>query len=382
MRSFVFRSITVLLIAASSVAAGASPAAAADVPPGAAARVVAAMNAERANHGLAPLVYVGGDSAQCAADAYRASGNQHPPGCDWSEGGLVGMEMSERTGNGDASAARSWVSSPSHAVSLLNSGASKVRVGVACGTDGTMFIVAQVLGDPFDPSPSANAPVTSASAGERCIMPAPPTTPAPTTPPPTSPPPTVPPVTAAPPSKPVGSAGGPHTPTGGTQTPPNNPGKVDVPVKPGAKPGAKDPSCTDLGRTNIAKGEVGYRPALDADNDGVACESNGEDAAAPGNTTSTSAPAADSDDQSDDTDSNEDAAATSVVPSNPKADPVSARTPAPAETDKANGNDLPVVLLIMFTASAVSIGAYFLWRRSTRPASGTGEGLLVESSVE
>ena len=73
----------------------------------------------------------------------------------------------------------------------------------------------------------------------------------------------------------------------GTVTEPLAKAPVKAPSKDPAKapaaltriPAADTSSCTALGRTDVSRLDADYRPALDRDNDGIACESSGADGA-------------------------------------------------------------------------------------------------------
>lgn len=73
----------------------------------------------------------------------------------------------------------------------------------------------------------------------------------------------------------------------GTVTGPLAKAPVKAPSKDPAKapsaltriPAADTSSCTALGRTDVSRLDADYRPALDRDNDGIACESSGADGA-------------------------------------------------------------------------------------------------------
>lgn len=55
------------------------------------------------------------------------------------------------------------------------------------------------------------------------------------------------------------------------------PGTLRLPTL--SRPAADTSSCTALGRTDVSRLDSDYRAALDRDNDGIACESNGADGA-------------------------------------------------------------------------------------------------------
>lgn len=202
---------------------------------------VSAINAERSARGLPALAFDGGSSAQCAADAYKATGQPHPPGCDWSTA-FPTLEASY-SGSTSGNAVRGWMGSDVHRKIIMNPGGEGIRVGVACA-DGILFAVVQVSDPDFDwdnSTPAASPVVTPAGSGSGCPSTPPPPPPPP--PPPTTQAPT--PTTQAPP--PPSSPGGSSTP--GTQTPrPDDGGSSggsSTPSKPGnvtpGKNGNEDP---------------------------------------------------------------------------------------------------------------------------------------------
>jgi uncharacterized protein YkwD len=164
------------------------------------AEVAANVNRERAAKGLGPLAVDGSRYSVVQAQAERNltgacpsrachSGNL-PPG-----GGEV-VYWGSGTPAGNATAW--WMRSPGHRVLLLDSGATRMSVGVACGSGGTWATVVQLWAVNGAPRDDGSGSVTG--GGSRCSAPpAPPTQPSPAAaPPPPPPPPT--PTTQRPPS--------------------------------------------------------------------------------------------------------------------------------------------------------------------------------------
>lgn len=161
--------------------------------------VASHINRERAARGLGALSFDSGASST----AYSVARRNADGGCRSCHSGSVPAgtgEVAYSSGAGGRSggATVAWMNSSGHRRLLLDTGVTRVAVGVACAADGHFEVIARVWSVSLAQRDDGSPPVTSSGSGSGCGASAPPPPPPP--PPPPSPAPGPAPAPSPPPS--------------------------------------------------------------------------------------------------------------------------------------------------------------------------------------